>query len=104
MTIARISFLKSTSDMMLFYSKEDKIAVVQKLINRGDYEIGPSIYIDGKFQGEDAAEEVFDLTNNPSREDERIRYCGNSRSLSVGDQVIVNGGTYLCLPSGWATI
>ena len=55
--------------------------------------------------GMDAAEEAFDLTNNPSRDCERQDVYGYLRSVSVGDvvQVTDNGITedYLCQPMGW---
>jgi hypothetical protein len=54
--------------------------------------------------GRDAAEEAFDLTNNPSREDERARLYGARRSVSVGDVVEVDGVDYLCDSFGWAVI
>lgn len=50
---------------------------------------------------EEAAEEMFDLTNNPSRQEERIRTYGNGRSISVGDIVNVDGVDYLCMSAGW---
>lgn len=54
--------------------------------------------------GEDAAEELFDLTNNPSRQDERVRCYGNGRSLSVGDIVCVDGVDFVCASSGWEVL
>ena len=57
--------------------------------------------------GEDAAEEAFDLTNNPSRdEDRRIAGFVNHRSLSTGDVVRVLQfrepvTEYVCLSVGW---
>lgn len=48
------------------------------------------------------AEEVFDLTNNPSREEERQERYGNAPSLSVGDVVVVHGEVLLCRSFGWA--
>jgi hypothetical protein len=54
--------------------------------------------------GKDAAEEVFDLTNNPSREDERLEVYGTGRSLSSGDVVEVDGVNYLCKSIGWEVI
>lgn len=60
-------------------------------------------------EGQDAADEVFDLTNNPSRQDERIQVYGQGRSLSSGDIVVV--GTmpsseeqWLCMSFGWARL
>ena len=52
----------------------------------------------------DAAEEVFDLTNNPWRQDERMEKYGNGRSLSVGDIVVVGEEQWVCLSVGWAEI
>lgn len=53
------------------------------------------------FDGKDAAEELFDLTNNPSRQEERIRTYGNGKSISVGDIVNVDGVDFLCMSAGW---
>jgi len=52
----------------------------------------------------DAAEEAFDLTNNPGRQEERERIYGNGRSLSSGDVVDVDGVKYACLSIGWAKL
>ena len=54
--------------------------------------------------GIEAAEEAFDLTNNPSREDERDRFYGKHRSVSVGDIVQVDDVDYLCDSFGWIAI
>lgn len=51
-----------------------------------------------------AAEEAFDLTNNPSREEERDAFYGRHRSVSVGDIVEVDGTNYLCGSFGWITM
>lgn len=48
-----------------------------------------------------AAEEMFDLTNNPSRQAEREQVYGNGRSVSVGDIVEVDGVDFLCSSFGW---
>ena len=53
------------------------------------------------LEGEAVAEEVFDLTNNPSRQDEREDLYGRGRSISVGDIIDVDGVLYLCAPMGW---
>ena len=55
--------------------------------------------VDG--DSKDAAEEVFDLTNNPSRQDEREEKYGNGRSLSSGDIVVVGEEQWVCLSIGW---
>lgn len=54
--------------------------------------------------GRNAAEEMFDLTNNPSRQDEREGKYGRGRSLSSGDIVTVDGADWLCLSIGWQRI
>ncbi len=54
--------------------------------------------------GIEAAEEAFDLTNNPSREEDRNRFYGRHRSVSVGDVVEVDGTDYLCDSFGWVAM
>lgn len=54
-----------------------------------------------KQVGERAAEEMFDLTNNPSRQEERELMYGNGRSVSSGDIIRVDGVDYLCCSVGW---
>ena len=51
--------------------------------------------------GEAAAEEVFDLTNNPDRQGERELLYGRGRSVSVGDMIAVDDDLFLCAPMGW---
>jgi hypothetical protein len=57
-----------------------------------------------KKEGEEAAEEVFDLSNNPYRERERAEIYGDHRSLSVGDVVDVDGIKYACMSMGWSKL
>lgn len=51
------------------------------------------------------ADELFELSNSPYREDDRKAFWGRNRSLSVGDSmfVTVNGTTVLvvCKGAGW---
>jgi hypothetical protein len=65
----------------------------------GQYRAGPAFYT--RKAGEDAVEEAFDLSNNPSRQDERDLVFGDHRSVSVGDIVEVGSDAYLCKSSGW---
>jgi hypothetical protein len=68
--------------------------------NRADYIDGPTF--ESEVSGEEAAEEAFDLSNNPARQDERETRYGNGRSVSVGDIVVVDGThEYLCASLGW---
>lgn len=53
------------------------------------------------ISAEDAAEEMFDLTNNPYRQKEREEKYGRGRSLSCGDVVEVDGDLFLCSSVGW---
>jgi hypothetical protein len=53
---------------------------------------------------EDAAEFLFDLTNNPSKDDLRAVLYGRGRSLSVGDIVDVDGELLLCANTGWQRV
>lgn len=60
--------------------------------------------INVSVDGEDAAEEAFDLTNNPSRQTEREQKYGCGPSVSVGDVVEVDGVDYACLSFGWQVL
>ncbi len=90
--------------MILFYTGklEGMQDVARDLLGRGGYEAGPTLTVDGI--GEDVAEEVFDLSNNPSRQDEREQRYGRGRSLSVGDIVQVDGQSILCASIGWIVL
>ena len=57
-----------------------------------------------ELEGKDAAEEAFDLTNNPSRQAERETCYGRLRSVSVGDIVEVDGVNYFCDSFGWKVL
>jgi hypothetical protein len=56
------------------------------------------------LNGTDAAEDAFDVSNNPYRQEERSSLFGKNRSLSVGDVVLVDELCYMCAPSGWNVI
>lgn len=70
-----------------------------------NYRLGGWLNVSGK-EGEDVAEEVFDLTNNPEREDECMkRGWGNGLRVNVGDIVDVDGKKFLCAPiAGWIEV
>lgn len=51
--------------------------------------------------GQAAAEEAFDLTNNPGRDQECEEKYGLGRSVSVGDIVRVDGKEWVCMSAGW---
>jgi hypothetical protein len=67
---------------------------------RNEWESGPSFVVNQ--DGEEAAEEIFDLTNNPSRYEQFHKATALPfRSVSVGDIVEVNGVDYFCDNVGW---
>ena len=104
MTMAIITIKLAPSDVLrdfITYGKKADLMVGAKL-EAGKYTIMPSfeVYADG----EDAAEAVFDLTNNPSRQREREDRYGRHRSISVGDVVEVDGVDYLCDSFGWTEL
>lgn len=61
----------------------------------------PPMSVHPTDKGEDLAEEMFDLTNNPSRQEERLERYGNGPSLSSGDVVRTEDGDFLCCSYGW---
>ena len=63
-----------------------------------------SAEIEVAVSGEQAAEEMFDLTNNPARQAEREAKYGRGPSVSVGDVVAVDGKLFLCCSMGWEKI
>ena len=86
-----------------FYFTQDAVALAQKYIAEGLYTQAGTIEVFGKCE-QDACEEFFDLTNNPSRQAERqVRY-GRGRSASVGDIVEVDGEMFVCRPTGWKAV
>ena len=85
-----------------YFSKEQEKFALNYLVEGRYTEVGP--FEVGDLRGEDAAEELFDLTNNPSREAERARVYGRGRSVSAGDVVVVDGDLYLCKSVGWTKI
>lgn len=90
-----------------FYFRGDQIGTARALVNAGEYTRTHEFYVSVYDESIDAsalAEEMFDLSNNPSRDNERAKRWGRVRSLSVGDIVSVNGVDYLCASMGWKAI
>ena len=83
------------------FSTESQVAYARKCMARG-YTILPRM--DTPEEGEAAAEAMFDLTNNPNRQIERLHRYGNGRSVSSGDIVEVDGVNYLCCSIGWVVL
>ena len=99
MAVVKIKFAPSHRFMI----SEDAVDAVRKELAEGKYAQESELFtVTGDSQ--DAAEEVFDLTNNPSRCDERFEKYGNGRSLSTGDVVVVGEEQWVCLSFGWAEV
>ncbi len=98
MTKVTIKLLES-GHMADFYTSRDTIETAQELMTQGKYKDAGTIETDKV--GDAAAEEAFDLTNNPSRLSERLQTYGRGRSVSVGDIAEVEGVQYLCAGTGW---
>lgn len=56
------------------------------------------------YNPEDCCEEMFDISNNPSRQVERAKMFGKYRSISVGDVVVVDEVKWICDSIGWKKI
>lgn len=103
MTTAVVKLLKT--DWVGLYggsSQEERAEKIRAWVKAGEYEEVAAIKADG--EGERAAEDMFDLTNNPFRQDEREMVYGRRRSISVGDIVSVDGVDYFCDIFGWGVL
>lgn len=85
-----------------FYFTKNPTELAQRLMKDKAYSHAAVFWTNP--EGEAAAEEVFDLTNNPSRQQEREQYYGRGRSVSVGDIVEVDGVRFLCASMGWTEL
>ena len=95
-----IKLLQSTDQMINFYIGD--VSATARSLESHYKDTGAVFYTD--LNGEEAAEEMFDLTNNPYRQEEREETYGRGRSLSVGDKVQVGDEEYVCAPSGWVLV
>ena len=80
-----------------FKGDPEKMALIRQELPH--YTVGGTFETD--LEGEAAAEEAFDLTNNPSRQEEREEKYGNGRSVSSGDVIEVDGVKFVCMSIGW---
>lgn len=104
MNICKVYFndINASSSFYAADSELDVARAVNELREEGTYRyIG---MFETKLAGELAAEEMFDLSNNPSREQERAERWGSNRSLSVGDIVQVNDDCWVCGVVGWVRV
>ena len=68
-----------------------------RYVHQGEVQVGALL-------GKAAADEAFDLTNNPSRPADRMISGWAKRSLSVGDIVLMGDDAWLCASVGWTKI
>jgi hypothetical protein len=97
-----VYFLNSRESFQ-FYVTKDKKQLFENFFGSGDYSCDWTFRRYG-MSVEDLCEYVFDVTNNPSRQEERESVYGLGRSLSVGDVVTVDGDAYLCDSVGWLKV
>lgn len=106
MKTIRIKLLRSDYIRDLLINRDTLTEGAQRFLDEGKYLTLPVIQntCASEMSNEECAEEMFDLTNNPSRQDEREAIYGNSRSLSVGDVVEVDGVNLVCCSIGWVEL
>jgi len=80
-----------------YFRSPDTVALIREFHH--EYQVAGEFVT--RYTGQDAAEEAFDLTNNPGREGEREEIYGRGRSVSVGDIVRVDGKEWVCMSQGW---
>lgn len=101
MALIKIKF--ASRDAMIAMYQPNPLRAIATLIKTGGYSEESKLFeVNGDSQ--DAAEEAFDLTNNPWRQEEREEKYGRGRSLSVGDIVVVGDEQWLCSSFGWEEI
>lgn len=99
--MTKATILLAPIDVManVFFS-ESKLTLIRGNLDR--YTEAGTLEVD--MDGEDAAEEMFDLTNNPSRQEEREQKYGRGRSVSSGDVILVDGKHFACMSMGWKVL
>lgn len=102
MAVATIKLVNEQFMSEFYFRKDDQEAIARSLLKDGQYREAGQLAVPGvRGVGEQIAEEIFDLTNNPSRQDEREELYGRGRSVSVGDIITVDGEDFLCASMGW---
>ena len=97
--MTKVQILLAPSRLMgeFYFRNKDTVSLIR--------EYHPEYQLAGEFTthytGQEAAEEAFDITNNPSREQERNGIYGRKRSVSVGDIIRVDTEEWVCMSTGW---
>jgi len=103
MTKVQIKFAPSAIAHKLYFM-DDCVEFVQDNIAFWEPSKPFEINTGSCTDNEAIADEVFDITNNPNRQDEREYVYGRGRSLSSGDIVVVNNEQWLCRSFGWSKL
>ena len=104
MNIAKV-YLNESNPCLSFYAADGALDIaraVNELREQGAYRWIGTFETDK--DAEYAAEDMFDLSNNPGRDGERSFRWGSNRRLSVGDIVQVNDDCYVCGVVGWVRV
>lgn len=112
--LTRVTILSHTDHnrrnghMSLCFSPSKAIPQICELIRQHDMNRSKArLMYDTNLDSAELADEMFDLTNNPSRQEERELYYGRGRSMSVGDIAEIerddpeNPEYWLCDSIGW---
>lgn len=104
MALVKIKLASSSLAAEIYFNSNESNAIqaVRAALAANLYTESNLFRVDG--DSADAAEDTFDLTNNPSRQAERELKYGNGRSVSVGDVVVVEEEQWLCMSSGWVEV
>ena len=102
MSTVKIKFAPVSVKMGMYALPKEQVAA-HVSANISAY-VQESALFDVQGCSQDAAEEVFDLTNNPGREFVREQVYGRGPSLSVGDIVVVDEEQWLCMSFGWVEV
>lgn len=103
MAVVKVKFLDPKQMLSMYRGIDKQVGTARAALEAGYYTEESELFV-VNGDSKDAADEVFDLTNNPGRQDERQEKYGCGRSLSVGDIVVVGEEQWLCMSFGWAEV
>lgn len=99
MAQVRIMLMPNEMCNSFVFVGKDKAPLIKSALPQ--FLVLPPMDVYDSEDGADLAGEIFNLTNDPSRQDERLERYGNGRSLSPGDVVRTPQGDFLCCSFGW---
>lgn len=102
MSIATI-LLAPSNRMHEFFCNQNAVELALQLYAAGEYSVVAHIQTDIE-PGEAVAEDMFNLTNDPLRQDDRAELYGPHRSMCTGDIVQVGDDMFLCQAMGWVKL